>query len=299
MVPQFDKFMRPFLEFLGDGKNHTLKECVQEMVNHFGLSEEDVAEMVPSKVETKVHNRTNWAMTYLKKAGLTASEKRGVYHITEEGKHFLRENEGEITVPVLREYSATFREFSKPSSNAEKNVHSDEDEQDNVTPEEMLTSAYQQINDRLADEILQKLLHQSPKYFERIVVDLMEKMGYGDGTITPYTGDEGIDGIINEDKLGLDKVYLQAKKYNAGETVGSRAIREFIGSVSSHGGSKGVFITTSSFAKKVYEVHDPHVKLILIDGKKLAQLMIQYNLGVTTIRSYEVKRIDSDYFEEE
>lgn len=305
MVPNFDHFMRPFLEHLADGKDHTLTDCVAYMQKYFNLSQDDITETIPSGTETKIHNRTNWAMTYLKKAGLTDSNKRGIYHITEKGRELV--NTGNlpdvISTKYLKDISQDFKIFSEGNS-----THSDHDKTpqqvavpsgnlDSETPEDRMQHAFDEINSQLADELLQKVLETNPKYFEHIVVELLERMGYGDGTITQYVSDEGIDGIINEDKLGLDKIYIQAKRWARGETVGSPAIREFIGAVSSHGGSKGVFITTSSFAKKASEVKDPHVKLILIDGEHLAKLMIQYNLGVSVKKTYEVKRIDNDYFE--
>lgn len=301
MVPDFESFMLPFLQYLADGKDHSLRECVDQMGKHFHLNEDDMAELVPSGVESKVKNRTNWAMTYLKKAGLTGSEKRGVYHITKAGKDFLNTKPDKITTKLLSSLSSNFRQFSVGSGKTvEKHKDNHQEPTDDIsTPEDKIESSFQILNTKLAEDLLDKVLEQTPKFFERLVVELMEKMGYGVGKVTRYTKDGGIDGIINEDKLGLDRIYIQAKRYQKESKISNGTINSFLGAVSRHGGKKGVFITTSDFTDdaKTVGTESKNPAIALINGIKLAELMIQYNLGVSTTKTYELKKVDSDYFD--
>lgn len=299
MIPNYQKFMLPVLRILGDGKDRTPKDCIEKMCQHFGFSEEEKVQMLPSGRQSIVHNRTQWAIFYMKKAGLTETPKRGIYRITNEGKRVLTLGLTELSTKYLQTNYPVFAEFYHPKTKAEASEPNEEiEDADTKTPDERMGDAFKAINDQLAEGLLDKILKQSPQYFETLVVSLLEKMGYGNGRITPYTNDEGIDGVINEDKLGLDKIYIQAKKWDKGNPVGAPEVQKFIGALSSHGGTKGVFITTATFSKKALELSPSNIKLVLIDGLQLANLMIQYNLGVSTYHVYEMKKIDNDFFDE-
>lgn len=295
MIPEFKQFILPVLQFLGDGKSHTIKECTNNIQQIFSLSNEEMEQLLPSGSEGIVKNRTNWALTYLKKAGLVFSEKRGIFQITKTGEELLKNPPNPITPKYLADHYPTFKDFatSSPTPASQPTTPIE------LTPIDELDSAFKKINSQLADDLLNQILLMSPKAFELLVVKLLESMGYGDGTITQYTNDDGIDGVINEDKLGLDKIFLQAKRWKTDETVGAPEVQKFIGAIISHGGTKGVFVTTSKFSKKAYELSTASIKFILIDGQRLANLMIQYNLGVSTSQVYAIKKVDTDFFNDE
>lgn len=294
MIPEFKYFALPVLSYLSDGANHTIADCLPRMKEVFSLSDEEMQELLPSGASTIVKSRTQWSLTYLKHAGLVKSEKRGVYSITEDGRELLKNPPECISQTFLAQNYPSFKNFTIGNKDASSVENVDNGE---LSPMETLQNAYTTIKEQLKDELLDRVLSLSPKAFEGLVVKLMERMGYGDGSITRFTGDEGIDGIISEDKLGLGKIYLQAKRWNKNSTVGRPDVQGFIGAVSTHGGTKGVFITTGSFSKKAREVPSPSVKLVLIDGGYLTELMIQYDLGVSTTDEYKIKRIDSDFFD--
>ncbi len=292
MIPEFKQFILPVLRFLGDGKSHTIKECTNNIQQIFSLSDEEMEQLLPSGSEGVVKNRTNWALTYLKKSGLAYSEKRGIFQITRTGEDLLKNPPNPITPKYLAEHYPSFKNFAAPNTTSASQPTTPMD----LTPIDEMDNAYKKVNSQLADDLLNQILLMSPKAFEILVVKLLEAMGYGDGTITPYTNDEGIDGVINEDKLGLDKIFLQAKKWKSDETVGAPEVQKFIGAILSHGGTKGVFVTTSKFSKKAYDLSAASIKFILIDGQRMANLMIQYNLGVSTTQVYAIKKVDTDFF---
>ena len=300
MLPFFLDFARPILHSLIDGKTAGLQQFIEQAIADFHLTEEDCAEMIKSQKKTQVNDRTSWAVSYLYQAGLIERVSRGHYKITEEGrKVYLSGNE--ITKEFLTKYKS-FVDFQQRES--KKDVIGDNPNQrNNATPSEAIEIAVNEINSSLVSELLELVKSQSPQFFEQLVVDLLRKMGYGQNgftEVTRYTKDEGIDGIITEDKLGLNKVYLQAKRWNNG-TVGRKDVTSFIGTLMSKSSKKGVFITTSSFSKEATDslTHLPSdVSVVFIDGIRLAEYMIEFNLGVTVKKTYEVKRIDSDYFEE-
>lgn len=302
MIPNYQECMLPLLQLLNDNQIHTSKECVAELSAILNLTEEEKSELLPSGKQTTISNRISWARFYLEKAGLVKVVSRGKYQITQEGVNLLAEHPAKINNDILYRYDQ-FLEFMKQGStkgnNAEdntiKHLQSSYLEQ---TPEEILDSTYKQLQSNLAEEILEKVLQQSPQFFERLVVDLLVKMGYGAGKITGRTGDGGIDGIIDEDKLGLDVIHIQAKRWQLGNNVGRKELQSFVGALAGQSGRKGVFITTSSFTREALEYNPSNVKIAKIDGKKLADLMIAYNLGVSTRVLYELKKIDTDYFEE-
>ena len=295
MIPEFQSFMLPFLDYLKDGKEHSLKECVEAMRLHFHLTDEEMAAKLPSGTETIVRNRTQWSRTYLGKAGLVDTVRRGVYVINKEGLKLLDEKPAMITTKLLNSKYPSFREFSSVGTN--KNVSPAVEEVIAAqTPEALIDNSIKKINSQLASELIDMVLMQSPQFFESLVVELLEKMGYGSGFKTQYSHDDGIDGVINEDTLGLDVIHIQAKRWKSNNKVGKKELQSFVGAMSGNGGQKGVFITTSSYTKEALD-YKPAIKLAKIDGEQLAAYMIKYNIGVSIKKTYEIKRIDMDYFE--
>lgn len=303
MIPGFQLFMLPILMLLSDKKEHSLKQIIETLANDFKLTEEEKSEMLPSGTQEVFKNRVGWATTYLKKAGLISSPKRAFFVITEEGMTALKLNPEKIDIAFLKNYPS-FREFQK-SSHIVKPPAGEPTENNQSTPEEDLESAYGSLRSALAEELLEKVLSLSPQFFEKLVIDLLVAMGYG-GSITDAgkavgkSGDEGIDGIIKEDKLGLDIIYIQAKRWKPGTVVGRPEIQKFVGALAGQGAKKGIFITTSQFSKDAVDYNPKNeTKIVLIDGEKLSQLMIDYNIGCSVERTFELKKIDNDYFGEE
>lgn len=303
MIPNYQVIMLPLLKAVKDQKEYKLNDIVDILASEFKLSEEERKELLPSGQSFLFGNRVGWARTYLKKAGLLDSPKRGYLIITQRGLDVLKQKPKEVNVALLQQFSE-FLEFqsSKRDDNITENtIIQSESIQ---TPEEILENSYQDIRKSLAQELLDKITKLSPTFFERLVVELLVKMGYGGsmkdaGRALGKSGDEGIDGTIKEDKLGLDIIYIQAKRWQPGNVVGRPEIHKFVGALAGQGAKKGIFITTSSFTKDALEfVPRNETKIVLIDGYLLAQLMIDYNLGVATQQVYEIKKIDSDYFEE-
>jgi len=297
-VPDFQSFFKPLLEIAADGKEHSIKEAREIIAQKFALGDDDVAEVLPSGTQTKFDNRVAWAKSYFVQARVLEATKRGYFKITDRGRQLLSQGHAKIDVQVLNQYPE-FVEFHSPSRTEETAEEIETPE----TPEELLQKSYQKIRNDLVNEILEKIKSNSPKFFENLVVDLMVALGYGGsradaGKSIGQSGDEGIDGIIKEDRLGLDTIYLQAKRWSG--TVGRPEIQKFVGALHGKRGKKGVFITTGRFADDALQYAqsiDP--KVILIDGKALANYMVDFGLGVTASAKYEIKRIDTDYFTEE
>lgn len=302
-VPIFEDFLYPFLEQIKN-KDVTTKEMKQLLIAHFNLTEEDCSLMTKSGSSTQVSDRINWTRQYLRRALFIDLPKRGVYRITQRGKDYL-DSHTSLSKKDLMEYQEfyTYANGTAPSSTSSTGEEV-APAVDTLTPTELLEQAFHNINDDLAADLLQKTLEQSPLFFEHLVVDLLVKMGYGgsfanSAKVTQYVHDDGIDGIIYEDKLGLDKIYIQAKRYKPENTIGKPQIQQFAGALDEQKATKGVFITTSSYSKEAREyVGKLSKKIVLIDGQELSRYMIEYNVGVSIKRVYEVKRIDSDYFEE-
>jgi len=299
-IPDYQSIMLPLLKFAEDKKEHSVREAIDHISNIFNLSEEERREVLPSGRQYIIDNRVGWAKTYLKKAGLVESTKGSYFKITNLGLKVLQKTPKEINVKFLEQFPR-FSEFK----NIRKEKKEEEKEEENLTqtPQELLEYGYQKIKKNLTFELLNLVKKESPRFFENLVVELLTKMGYGGslkdaGKAIGQSGDGGIDGIIKEDKLGLDVIYIQAKRWE--NVVGSKEVRNFIGSLVGQNANKGVFITTSNFTKDALEYVKtiPH-KVILIDGEMLAQLMIENDVGVSKIISYDIKKIDSDYFEEE
>ncbi|MDE6271074.1 MAG: restriction endonuclease, partial [Muribaculaceae bacterium] len=255
----------------------SLNECTRIVADAFGLTPEERAVHLKKGNQTLIKNRTGWAKFYLEKAGLVTTVSKGTYRLTDAGRTLLREYHGPIDLSFLITIPQ-FAEFYNPEKfgKMREDATTPECEEKNSTPDEILEEQYALINQNLADEILQKVREMSPAFFERLVITLLEAMGYGHGVVTGRTGDEGIDGIIGEDKLGLDVIHIQAKRWSAGNNVGRRELQSFVGALAGQSGRKGVFITTSSFTKEALEYNPANVKIARIDGNKLAHLMIEH-----------------------
>jgi restriction system protein len=270
----------------------------------FNLAPDERKELLPSGQQALFDNRVAWAKTYLKKAGLLDTPKRGVVVITPEGQNILRQNLNFIDTKFLRKYPS-FLEFQNASRNEEEEVSPNPEELNSQTPEENLEIAYLRIRKSLAQELIKRVLDLSPSFFERLVVELLVKMGYGGsikdaGKAIGKSGDEGIDGTIKEDKLGLDIIYIQAKRWQPGNVIGRPELQKFVGALAGQGAKKGIFITTSTFTKEALEYSPKNeAKIVLIDGGQLAQFMIDHNIGVATQQTYEIKKLDNDYFGED
>jgi restriction system protein len=294
--------MLPLLKIAGDKKEHSIREAIDHIGNLFKLSEQERKEVLPSGRSYIIDNRVGWARTYLKKAGLLEDTRRSYFRITDKGAEVLAKSPTEINIKFLQQFSE-FNEFRKKKDEGEEEQEQVIQEETSQTPQELLEYGYQKIKRDLAQELIELVKKASPRFFEQLVVELLLKMGYGGslkdaGKAIGQSGDGGIDGIIKEDKLGLDVIYIQAKRWE--NVVGSKEIRNFVGSLVGQKANKGVFITTSGYTKDALEyVKTITHKVILIDGEMLSQLMIENNVGVSGVINYEVKKIDSDYFVEE
>lgn len=301
-IPDFQSVMRPVLAAVADGMPVALSVLREQVATSFQLTEAELHERLPSGKQTVINNRIGWARTYLNKAGLLHIPAKGMVQITDRGMEALRSGPERITVSWLKRYPE-FASFhtARPSENI---INAEpQDLQEEATPDERLASAHQELMQSLADELLAQVRAASPSFFEQLVVDLMIAMGYGGsrkeaGRATQATGDDGIDGIIKEDKLGLDVIYLQAKRWS--NTVHRPEIDKFIGALTRQRARKGVFITTSDFSVGAREAAlSLDIKVVLIDGTELARLMVENNLGCSVKQLYEVKQLDTDYFSED
>ena len=297
-VPKYYEMQRPFLEALKDGKPHTLKEIVAFVASYFHLTESDLSERIPSGSKTVLRDRVGWARTHLKKAGLIESPERAVFVITDDGHEALRSGPAVIDDKYLSQFMID-SEMPRVLPTSEKNTNDAVMlPQESDTPDEVLETAFVELNAQLSDDLLHEVSKLSPTAFERMAVDLLHKMGYGafenSGHVTAPSHDDGIDGIIMEDRLGFSLIYIQAKKWDIDSTVGQPELQKFVGAIAGRGG-KGLFVTTAKFSQKAVEyANNQHI--ILIDGAKLARLMIEHNFGVRVKRVFEIKDIDTDTF---
>lgn len=302
-IPDYQTLMLPVLKSVADGKEHKFREIADSIAKNFGLTEEELECLLPSGNQSIFDNRVGWAKTYLKKACLIEYKGKGVLKITERGKQVLKDSPQKIDNKFLKQYDE-FNEFQNKVNPKEEKQETETDYK-NQTPEELIETAFHDFQKSLAEELLDKIRNVSPSFFEKLVVALLVKMGYGGsikdaGQAIGRTGDEGIDGIIKEDKLGLDVIYIQAKRWKENNVIGRPEIQKFVGALAGQGAKKGVFITASSFTKEALDYKPMNdTKVILIDGMKLANLMIEYNLGVAQLHCYELKKLDNDYFDEE
>nr|VFK77760.1 MAG: restriction system protein [Candidatus Kentron sp. SD] len=308
-VPDYQSLMLPLLAFAAQKNEETSNfDAMEILARELGLSEEDLDEMLPSGAQSKFANRVGWAATYMKKAGLLEATRRGHYRITTRGKALLDKNPGTIDVKLLQQYPEfiAFRQ-RKGTRSGSKEIASESprepDDISSVTPSEALEGAYEDLRSELADVLLDRLKKTSPSFFERVVVELLVRMGYGGsridaGKAVGKSGDGGIDGIIKEDKLGLDVVYIQAKRWD-NTPVGRPDVMQFAGALQGQRASKGIFMTTSRFTEDARSyVSQIGSKIVLIDGDQLTSLMMDHDVGVSTVSLYPVKKIDSDYFDE-
>ena len=301
-IPKYNELYPNVLKVLSDGKEYSTSEIDEIISGQLNLTEEERNEMLPSGNQKLIKNRVGWARAYLKKAGLIESRKRGFANITESGLNEYNNNPN-LTEDDLMKYPS-FVDFvtGKPKNDSNE----DGTKQvvlDDSTPDEIMERTYKKINKDLSDSILENIFYNNPFFFEKLVMDLLLKMGYGEfredaGFRTKSTNDEGLDGIFNQDKLGLDKIGIQAKRYDMSQKIGRPSLQSFAGALLGKGLNKGVFITTSSFTSNSIEFvkNQSNLNITLIDGSELANLMIEYDLGVSTTKTYNIKQIDSDYF---
>lgn len=307
-IPDYETLMLPVLRLAADGAEHNVRDAIEVLSDEFSLTQEERNEMLPSGNQLLFNNRFSWARTYLKQAGLLTSPKRGIFIITARGKELLAQSPDHIDTALLDQYPE-FLEFrsrrkdKKDNGNGRKPRIITTVTKEMETPEDALAAAYTKLRQSLEAELLDTIKEASPAFFERLVVDLLVNMGYGGnrrdaGKALGKSGDGGIDGIIKEDRLGLDVIYIQAKRWEG--TVGRPEIQKFAGALQGQRARKGVFITTSSFSREAEEYSSIiDTRIILIDGERLTSLMVDHNVGVSTVGQYEVKKIDSDYFDNE
>jgi restriction system protein len=300
-IPDFQSVMRPLMDIIADGKEHSMREALDCLAEHFRLTDEERKRLLPSGQQEVFTNRVAWAKTHLRMAGLLEATARGVFKITPRGLEVLRTTKDRVDLRLLQiqpgYLEARGRKKEKPTPNGESGRTDT-----NQTPEESMEESFQALRESLGRELLAQLKRSSPSFFERLVVELLVRMGYGGtrkdaGQAIGRSGDEGIDGIIKEDRLGLDTIYIQAKKWE--QTVSRPEIQKFAGALQGFRARKGIFITTSDFSKEAADYAGRiDSKIVLIDGDQLWNLMIDFGIGVSTTATYEVKRIDNDYFSE-
>lgn len=308
-IPDFQSLFRPLLSYAQDGSEKRVSDAVAALAKEFKLSDEELNALLPSRRQTVFANRVHWAKAYLKQAGAIQQARRSYFSITERGRKLLADHPACFDVAVLKQFPEFTRFYSAKGSDDQldetASVPSQPDTQQvDATPEEAIQLAAAQISDSLRSQLLERVGELSPAFFERLVTDLIVAMGYGGSRESVVqrlgkSGDEGIDGVVNEDPLGLDVVYIQAKRYAPDNTMGRERIQQFAGALVGQGAAKGVFVTTSSFSRGAVEyAQRVPQRIILIDGAELGRLMIQYGVGVRTERKIELKRLDIDYFEE-
>lgn len=304
MIPPFEKFFLPSLQCFAKQNSCDGKLLQEHCIKELGLNEEDIRELIKSGRKTKLQDRISWTITYFYQACLIERLQRGVYRITQRGRDFLKSHTSDFGKEDLMQFKE-FKKYASGSKAATAKTQEEEHTASSKTPSEILDEAYQEINKDLTQKLLDEVKRQSPQFFEQLVIRLLVNMGYGGSfedaaKVTQYSHDDGIDGVIKEDKLGLDTIYIQAKRYTT-QAVQKPDLQKFIGALVEHKATKGIFITTSSFSSGALETckKAEHVKIILIDGLQLANFMIEYNVGVSTTQVYEIKRVDTDFFAEE
>lgn len=301
-IPDFQTIMKPLLQLASDGKQHSNREAREALAQTFKLSEDERNALLPSGRQGIFLNRVAWAKAYLQQAGLLEAPQRGHLRITERGRQALKDAPERITISFLQRFPE-FAEFRSPTRKPKDPQIEPDIEEEERTPEEILEAAHLRLRTELAAELLGRVKTSSPRFFEQLVVELLLKMGYGGsreeaGQAVGAAGDEGIDGVISEDRLGLDTIYLQAKRWEG--KVGRPEIQKFVGALQGKRARKGVFITTGSFSADARDfVENIDSKVVLIDGQQLAEFMIDFNVGVDPVTSYDVKKIASDYFDED
>lgn len=304
-IPDYESLMLPILKIAEDGKERVTRDYTESLAKQFNVTPDEQAMLTPAGLSLVFQGRVNWAITYMFQAKLLDRTARATYKISLRGLELLKANPEYINSKILRQFPE-FLDFQRRSTKDKENVDSGDIKDVNPdidTPQEAMDQAYSALRNALATDILSKVKTIAPAQFEQLVIELLVKMGYGGSfkdasQVTGKSGDGGIDGVIKEDRLGLDVIYVQAKRWQ--NIVGRPEIQNFVGALAGHGAKKGVFITTSSFSKEAREYQPKNeTKIVLLDGDQLANLMIDFNLGVSTVTTYEIKRMDSDYFEED
>ncbi|MGO2420705.1 MAG: restriction endonuclease [Vibrio casei] len=303
MIPTYQEFMRPLLEIASNGNEIKIRDAINSLADQFHLTQDERLEKLPSGRVTVLDNRIGWAKTYLTKSGLLESTRRAHFVITERGKQALSDPHAVIDNAYLKQFEE-FNAFKEQKNDAQPTqIETNVELEDDITPDETLRAAYKQINNALADEILTRTRQVTPAFFEQLLVDLLLAMGYGDnseqmGHTLGQTGDNGVDGVINQDPLGVDQIYIQAKRYAQGNNVGSGDIRDFFGALNLKKAQKGIFITTSDFTASASQTaKDLGMRIVLINGKELAKLMLKYNIGSRDEQVLHLKKIDEEFFE--
>lgn len=299
MIPKFHELFLPLLKYLGDGKKHSLNEAKEYLENYFHLSDEEKNKLLPSGKQTVLRNRLGWAKTYLNKARLIDIPQRGYIMITKKGIEVLKEKPDKIDVEYLKKFPE-FVGFINGINHSPKHHGSHESD----SPEEVINQKVEEINSVIKDELFDKVINSSPQFFEKLVLDLVVSMGYGGSfeevsQLLGKSGDEGVDGVIKQDVLGLDNIYLQAKRWKEG-SVGRPVIQSFVGALHGKGAKKGIFITTSTFTKgaREYAKSLKDMSIILIDRDQLLSYMLKYNIGVEEKETIKIKKVNDDYFED-
>jgi len=304
-IPDFQSIMLPLMLYASDGKEHSLQEMTDAMADRFHLSDDELKELLPSGQQAVFANRTGWAVSHLKKAGVFTTPRRAYYVLTKRGQDLLAQNHERITMKILKQYPEYIEFIGGKKKSQEKDIKSVsiEDEPDtgnSISPLEIIENEFENLLEQLSNDLLDTIKSCSPSFFEKMVAELLFKMGYGGSRQDAVkaigkSGDEGVDGIIKEDRLGLDVAYIQAKRWS--NSVGRPEIQQFVGALQGQKSRKGIFITTSSFTKEAYDyVSKIDNRVVLIDGKQLAQLMIEHDLGVSPMVTYSIKKIDTDFF---
>ena len=298
MIPQYNEMYNEVLQVLNKHHQLRVRDMVDEVSDVLHLTEDERNQKMENSHKTVIYHRLGWTKTYLTKAGLIRSVERGVYQITPQGENILSSHI-RVDDDYLMQYEEVRQFVNRHNEQPENQTKPKES-----TPLENIDQSIKMISSRVSDELLDMIISKDPAFFEKLVLDLLDKMGYAydkESIIsTDYSGDEGIDGIINEDQFGFNSIYIQAKKWNR-SSVGRPEIQKFLGAVAGQGGTKGLFITTSTFTREAidYAKKQLQVKLILVDGKTLTDLMMKYNLGVSVVQTYEIKQLDLDYFDSE
>jgi len=299
MIPDYQTLMKPVLELAASGEVK-ISDAVTQLENAFRLSETEKSELLPSGKQTRFANRVHWARSYLKQAGLLRNTRRGHFKITEEGRRVLADNPERIDAKFLERYDQ-FLEF-RSRTNVSDVIEAATDIDDATTPDETMRAAHDRITDALAADLLARLRESEPKFFEEVIVTLLIKMGYGygqaSGTVLGGAGDDGVDGVINLDPLGVDQVYVQAKRYGVENTIGSGPIRDFYGALGLKDVTKGIFVTTSSFSQSARATAEKlGARIVLIDGPQLARLMVAHEVGCRVTETFKVAVVEESYFE--
>ena len=303
-IPDYQSIMLPMLKLMKDGNEHLTSDLISKIADLYKLTDEERIRMQPSGRARLFDNRAHWARKYLKESGLVNATKRAHIQITQRGLDVLNTNPEFINNKFLKQFDE-FREFQNIShTENDSKVEEEETDLESLSPEDAMENSYKVMNELLAKELLTIIQSKEPSFFETLVLKLLLKMGYGtndssSGTVTKKSGDEGIDGVISEDKLGLDKIYVQAKKWKDSTSIGRPEIQKFVGALHGQRANKGIFITTAKFSPDAHDyINKIDPKVILIDGIRLTKFMIEYNVGVQMEKEFFIKKIDTDFFEE-